>query len=132
MWFARYQQHAQLVTHAVDRDHRAVVDLRQLAGERRGLDLDDIRARMRDRHLYLDVGADVDEALFQYFAVAPHRDLGRAGAAALVLDAEADGLRLVDDAEARRLREHHAAVDFVLVAGDQRMQRRGKAERGRV
>ena len=31
-----------------------------------------------------------------------------------------------------RLRQHHAAVDLVRMAGDQRVQRRGKAERGDV
>ena len=132
MRLARHQQHAQLVAHAVDRDHRAVVDLRELAFERRGLDLDDIRARMRDRHVDLDVGAHGDGALFHHVAVAPHGDLRRADLGALILDAEADGLRLADDAEARRLRQHHAAVDLVAVAGDQRMQRRGKAERRRI
>ena len=73
-----------------------------------------------------------DDALFQHLAVAPHDDFGGADLGALVLDAEADGLRLADDAEARRLREHDAAVDLVGVAGDQRVQRRGKAERGGV
>ena len=106
--------------------------MRELVGERRGLDLDDVLPGMRDRHAHLDVGADVHEALFQHFAVAPHGNFGGAGLGAMVLDAESDGLRLPDDAEARRLREHHAAIDLVLVAGDQRMQRRGETERGDV
>src|SRR5664279_4198328 len=79
---------------------------------------------MRDRHIYLDVGAHGDGALFHDLAVAPHGDLRSSDLGALIVDAETDGLRLPDDAEARRLREHDAAVDLVALAGDQRMQRR--------
>ena len=129
---AGHQQHAQLVAHAVDRDHRAIVDLGQLALERGGLDLDDVRPGMRDRHLDTDVGVDGDDALLQHVAVAPHDDFGGPDLGAVILDAEADGLRLADDAEARGLREHDAAVDLVGVAGDQRVQRRGKTEHGGV
>ena len=69
-----------------------------------------------------------DDALFQYFAVAPHSDLRRADLGAVILDAEADCLRLADDAEARCGREHHAAIDFIGMTGDQRMHRRGKTQ----
>ena len=55
-----------------------------------------------------------------------------AGLGALILDAEADGLRLPDNAEARRLREYDAPVDFVLMARDQRVQRRRKTQRGGI
>ena len=41
-----------------------------------------------------------------------------------------DGLRLADDAEARRRDQHDAAVALVRPAGDQRMHRRREAERG--
>ena len=54
MRLAGHQQHAQLVAHAVDRDHGAVVDQRQFVLERRGLDLDDVRAGMLD--VDLDIG----------------------------------------------------------------------------
>jgi hypothetical protein len=50
---AGHQQHAQLVTHAVDGDDGAVVHRRQLALERRSLDLDDVGPGMLD----LDVDA---------------------------------------------------------------------------
>jgi hypothetical protein len=43
MRFAGDEQHAQLVAHAVDRDHGAVVDGGELVLERRRLDLDDVR-----------------------------------------------------------------------------------------
>ena len=62
-------------------------------------------------------------------AVAAHRHLRRTCRRALILDAEGDGLRLPDNAEARRGHQHDAAVALVLVAGDQPMHRRGKAER---
>ena len=54
---------------------------------------------------------------------------GGAGRRALVLDPEGDGLRLPDDAEARRRDQHDAAVALVRAAGDQRMHRRREAER---
>ncbi len=132
MRLARHQEHAQLVAHAVDRQNRAVVDLRQLVVERGGVDLHDVLALVRDRHRDLDVGVHRDHALLQHLAVAPHDHLGGADMGALVLDAEADGLRLADDAEARRLGQHHPPVDLVGMAGDQRVHRRGKAERARL
>jgi len=46
-----------------------------------------------------------------------------------ILDAIGDGLRLADNAEARRGNKRDAAVAFVLVAGDEGVNRRGKAER---
>src|SRR5262245_46607413 len=41
---ARYQQHAQILTHALSHDHGAVVDQRQLAWRPLRLDLDDVLA----------------------------------------------------------------------------------------
>ena len=129
---AGYQKHPQLVAYAVDRDHGAIVDLRQFVVERRRLDLDDIRAAMRDRNLDLLRDADRNSALVDYVAVAAHRHFGGAGVRALILDPVSDGLRLADDAEARRGNQRNAAVAFVRVPGDQRVDRRGKAERGGV
>ena len=104
MRLARDQQHAQLVAHAVDRDHGAVVDLRQLVVDRRGLDLDDVRAGMGDLHVDGDVAADPDAAAVDLLAVAADRHLRGAGRGALILDLEGDRLALADDAEARRRR----------------------------
>ena len=129
MRLAGHQQHAQLVAHAVDRDHGAVVDGRQLVVERRGLDLDDVRPGMRDLHVDADLLADAHVALVDGLAVAAHGDLRVAGRHALVLDPVGDGLRLPDDAEARRRDQHDAAVALVRAAGDQRMHGRGEAER---
>ena len=58
MRLAGDQQHAQLVAHAVDRDHRAVVD-RSVSSFSSGasLDLDDVRSGMRNRHVDADAGA---------------------------------------------------------------------------
>jgi len=123
MRLARDKQHAQLVAHAIDRDDRTIVDRRQFALERRRFDLDDVRPGVRDRHIELDVGVNGDHALAEHLAVAAHGDFDGADLRALILDAETDRLRLPDDSETRCLREHDAAVDFVLVAGNQRMQR---------
>ena len=54
------------------------------------------------------------EALGQRLAVAADGDLGRRGRRALVLDAIDDGLRLANDAEARRGDEHDAAIALVI------------------
>ena len=115
MRLAGHQQHAQLVAHAVDRDHGAVVDRGELALQRRGLDLDDVRAGVRDRNLRVDGVAGRDGAAVQHLAVAADRDLGRRRPRALVLDAIDDGLRLADDAEARRRHQHDAAVALVAL-----------------
>ena len=50
----------------------------------------------------------------------------------MILDPVGDGLRLADDAEARRGNQRNAAVALVLFAGDQRVNRRGEAERAGV
>ena len=123
------QQHAQLVAHAVDGDHRAIVDGGELAGERRRFDLDDVGAAMRDRDIDALRGADRHRAGFHDLAVAADRHHGAALAGALILDLIGDGLRLADNAEARRGDQRHAAVAFILVAGNERMNRRREAER---
>src|SRR4029079_12870864 len=106
-----------LVRHAVDRNHRAVVHLRELAFERRGLYLDDIRPGMRNRNIQLDVGVCVDDTLFQNLSVAADGDFGGARFGALIVDAESDRLQLTDDAKTGRQRQHDPTVDFVLVTG---------------
>ena len=87
---------------------------------------------MRDRNLDALRHADGNAFLVDHVAVAAHRHLGGAGIGALILDPIGDGLRLADNAEARRGNERDAAVAFVRVSGNQRMDRRGKAERGGV
>ena len=102
MRLARDQQHPQFVAHAVDRDHRAVIDQRQFVLERRGLDLDDVRAGMLDVDIDIDGLAAQHGALVDHLAVAAHHDLGALAADALVVEPVGDGLGLADDAEARR------------------------------
>src|SRR5262249_16280211 len=114
MRFAGHEQHAQLVAHAVDGDDRAIVDAGELTLEPRRLDLDDVRARMGYRHRDADGPAHAHGAALDHFAVAARRHLRRARRRALILDAEGDGLRLPDDAEARSGHEHDAAVALVL------------------
>jgi hypothetical protein len=87
---------------------------------------------VRDRHVELDVSVNGHHALAENLSVTAHGNFGGADLRALVLDAEADRLRLPDNSETRCLCEHDAAVDFVLVAGNQRMQRGRKTERGCV
>ena len=112
---ARHQQHAQLVAHAVDGDHGAVVDQREFSGKRRRLDLDDVRAAVRDRNVDALRHADRNGAGFDHVAVAAHRHGRGALVRALILDLIGDGLRLADNAETRRGNQRDAAVAFVLV-----------------
>src|SRR5262249_39742665 len=130
MRLAGHEQDAQLVAHAVDGDDRAIVDAGELALERRRFDLHDVRARMGYRPGDADGPTPAHGAALDPLAVAARRHLRRACRRALILDAEGDGLRLPDDAEARSSHEHDAAVALVLVAGDQSVHGRGKAEPG--
>ena len=129
MWLARYQQHAQLVAHAVDHHDRAIMHGGELSFDRCRLDLDDVLPRMRDRHAHADRLADPHVAALQRLAVAPYGDRRVAGRNALVDDAERDRLRLADNAEAWGGDERHAAVALVLVAGDQGVHRCIEAQR---
>ena len=81
------------------------------------------------RHGDADVPTHAHGAAFDHLAVTARRHLRRACRRALILDAEGDGLRLPDDAEARGGHEHDAAVALVLVTGDQPVHGRGKTER---
>ena len=132
MRLARNQQHAQFVAHAVDRHHGAVVDQRQLVLQRRGLDLDDVLAGMLDVDIDIDGLAAHHGALVDHVAVAAHHDPGALAADALVVEPVGDGLRLSDDAEARRGDNRDAAVAFVLAPGDQGMHRGLESERGGI
>ena len=87
MGLAGDEQHAQLVAHAVDRHDGAVVDLGELALDRRGLDLDDVLPGMGHRHLDVHLLAGRDGAAVDRLAVAADLDLGRSRAGAFVLDA---------------------------------------------
>src|SRR5262249_8467812 len=132
MWLAGHQQYAQLVAHAVNRNDRAIINLREFAVERRGLYLHDVWPGMWDRHIDFDVGAQGNHTLFQDLAIASHCDFGGTELGSLIIYPKADGLRLTDDAEARRQSKHDPTVDFVVVARNQRMQGGGKSQRGRV
>ena len=76
MRLAGDQQHAQLVAHAVDRDHGAIVDLRELAGRSGAASISTIFGPPCGIGI-VDVlrRADRNDALFDDVAVAPHRDL---------------------------------------------------------
>src|SRR5262249_8027322 len=113
----------------VDGDDRAIVDVGELALERRRFDLDDVRPGMGYGHGDADVATRAEGAALDQLAGAARRHLRRACRRALILDAEGDGLRLPDDAEARSGHEHDAAVALVLVTGDQPVHGRGEAER---
>src|SRR5437868_3202795 len=102
MRLARHQQHAELVAYAIDGDHRAVIDRRQLAFERRGFDLDNVRTFMLD--VDIDAGGlpALQRALADGLAIAAHGNLGALAGDALVVQPIGNGLRLADNAEPGR------------------------------
>ena len=126
------QKHAQFVAHTIDVDDGAVVDRRKLSGERRGLDFDDVRAAVRDGDVDALRRADRHSPRFHDVAVTAHRYRRGSLLGALILDLVGDGLRLANDAEARRGDQRDAAIALVLVTGDERMNGCGKAERAGV
>ena len=123
------EQHAQFVANALDRDDRLVVEGRQLARDRRRLELENVRARMVDRRRdpegLSDRGADRGERL----PVAAHGQRRRLARTAAVDHAQGDRLVLADDAEARRLDELDAAVALFRMPCDEDMQRRVETQR---
>ncbi len=129
MRLARDQQHPQFVAHPVDGDHGAIIDQRQFVLERRGLDLDDVRAGVLDLDLDIDGLAARHRALVDHFAVAAHHDLCAFAADALVVEPVGDGLGLPDDAEPGGGGNRNAAVALVLASGDQGMHRGLKSKR---
>src|SRR6202030_3345599 len=110
--------------HAVDRHHGAIVHRRELAFERCRLDLDDVLARMGDLDLNVDLPAGGDDSPIEQLAVTADLYLGGRSADAFVLDTERYGLVLAHDAEARRRDQHHAAILFIGIAGDEGVHRR--------
>src|SRR5271166_5868099 len=101
MGLAGHQQNAKLVAHAVDGHDRAIVDLRELVLQCGRLNLDDIRARMRDLYIHADARTHAHIERLDRLAVAAHRYLGSARPTALILDPKRDGLRLANDPEPR-------------------------------
>ena len=86
---------------------------------------------MVDRRLHIDLLADLGVDRRDRLAVAPHRELDRLAVVGAVEHARFDDLILADDAVARRLDQLDTPLPLALMAGDQRMQRRVEAKRGR-
>ena len=132
MRLAGYEQHPQFVAHAVDGHHRAIVDWRQFAFQRRRFDLDDVWAGVGNFQRDADLFAAAHGALAQHIAVASHHDTRAFVADALIVEPIGDGLALADDAETRRGHNGDAAITLVAAAGDQRMDRRVEADTGGI
>jgi hypothetical protein len=94
-----------------------------------GVDLDDIRSRMLDGDLHPHRCIGIDVARFDLLAIAAHGDAGGGWTDPLILDAKSDGLRLADNAKARRGGQYNSSIALIGDAGDQRMQWRREAER---
>ena len=131
MRLAGDQQYPELVAHALDVDHGAIAVGGDLAFDRRNFELDHVRAGMVDRRLHIDPLSDLGVDRRNRLAVSPHRELDRFAVVGAVEDARFDDLILADDAVARRLNQLDTPLPLAFVAGDQRMQRRVEAKRGR-
>src|SRR5262249_61271514 len=127
--FARYEETAQLVAHAVDGHNDAVVDLSKLARKRRRFDFDNVSSAMRNRNGDALRSPNWNIAHIYNLAVAPNGYQRGAFARALVLHAIRNRLRLTDNAEPRRRHQGDAAVALVGMTGDEGVNRRGKAQR---
>jgi len=119
------QQHAQILADALDLDRGAVVDLGQFARHRVGFELDEVEPAVRHVDRQFARRPRRHHLGRQRVAVAGDCHLHAGGfiGDAIVDHAEADGLLLADDAEARRLVDHDAPVALALVARNQRVDR---------
>ncbi len=132
MRLARHQQHAEVLAHAFDREHGAIVDGGELARGRLGGDLDDIGAGVIDIDQDLHGLADADGPRHRRLALMGDGELDRAAAFCRrrVGDFDLDLLGAADNAEARRAQDLKPAVELALLAGQQRMDRRVEAKPG--
>ena len=119
------QHDAQPVAHAGHRHNCAIVGQRQLVLARRGGQLDDILAFMRDRHADLARLADLDAAVADGLAVHRQRHFGGAGGAlhTQIVDPHFDFGILADNGEARGGGDAELAVLLVMLARHQNLQR---------
>ena len=129
MGFARDEQHAQAVAHAVDHHGGAVVLQRLLGGARGCFELDDVLAAMGHGHADGRVAADGDLPIAARLTVDAERDLRvAAGGAAEIIDAEGDLRFAADDVVAGRANDGELAVPFAGGAGHEHMERRAEME----
>ena len=132
MRLAGHQQHAQVLAHALDREHGAIVDGGELARGRLGFDLDDIGAGVIDIDRDLDGLADADGPRHRRLALMGDGELDRAAGlrGRRVGDFDLDLLGAADNAEAWRAQDLEPAVELAWLAGQQRMDRRIEAKAG--
>ena len=100
-----------------------VVLLGDLARERVGDDLGDVLAAMIDHYRQGYALAGVDFEPLRLAIAHMDIDADRRAATACILDPEAQRLLLADDAEARRLLKHDAAIDLAAAARQEGMDR---------
>ena len=129
MGLSGYQQHTQAVTHAVDADGGGIVAVGQLSGCVVQRDLHDVLAGMAGRHRQGQAGVQGHGDGLLVLAVHGQSQGDAAGAAglgdqAMILDAQADGDLLPDQAKGRGLLDHQAAVPVLRLTGQQHVQRR--------
>ncbi len=131
MRFARDQQHAQPVAHAVDLHDRPVVDRGNLARKRISLQLEHGRPCARDRHFDDMLAADRKALDPGRIAVAPNRKPGGAGRMrhTEILDRDPQRHGMTDNSVRGSLDDAQAAVDLLSSRRDEHVERHA-ARRG--
>src|SRR5947209_2103882 len=119
MRLAGDEKNPKLVAYPVDGNDGAIVDLGELAFQRRRLDLDDIGPGMGNLDADGDIRSDAHIAIFDRLTIAAYRHSGSRWPLALILDPKSDALTLTDDAETWSSREHDVTIALVLVARNQ-------------
>src|SRR5262249_60510399 len=117
-------QHAQILAHALDSQHGAIVDGGELAWRSLCLDLDDVWPRVFDIDGHLDLLADAYASRGGCLALMGNRQLhGRCARIRRVDDLDLDVLRAAENAEARRAQDQKTEINLVRHDGWERMHR---------
>ena len=115
MGFARNQENAEPIAHAVNRNQRTIVFGRQFLAISRDRNLQNGLAAMIEREGNRLLAADRNGMLLGFSGIFGDGKLHRApGLAILILDADLDLQFFADDAVTRRLLDDQAAVAFAL------------------
>ena len=120
------EQDPQVLADAFDCDDDAIVEFGEFTLQRVGGEFEDVVAAMRNRHRNVDRGAGPGALLRDDLAIAPHGDGDpvRSCLHAAILKLQRDDLLGADKGEFRGAGNGETAVDLVLAARHQPVQRR--------
>ena len=127
--FARHQQHAQAVTHAVDLHDGGIVAVGQLAVNRGDRELQHVLPAMGQGDGQFQIGVNGDREGHGFVCVNGDGDLGfgaKGGGRALVFDAQFQNELFANDGKGRGVGDNKAAVPIGFAPGQQNVQGRGQ------